>query len=144
MFPFITNRFGCVLSNLAVVWRGAPSPAPGVTRFPWGDVDRFAWEPAVELAGWCADANPGGRVASVELVVEGSTRDRSPAEPEGASQGAWRGRWSLSAERSLVGADDVVGLWAKNAAGLENLIGLGTLRPFLERGREAGAPDALH
>src|SRR5262249_54868890 len=36
--------------DLTVVWRGGPEP-PRVTRFPWGDVDRFSWEPALELSG---------------------------------------------------------------------------------------------
>lgn len=122
--------------DLYLLWKGT-GPGPALSRFPWGDVDRFDRGSTIELAGWCSDLTQDGRVDLVELTVNAEVRAScTPTEialataslnaaPEG-----WTGRWAVPVSRAGIGLDDVLALWARNSAGRQNLIGLGTLRQF--------------
>ena len=120
--------------DLYLLRRGA-IPQFSIASYPWGDVDRFDRDSTIELAGWCADLTPEGAVELVELTVESDTRASCvPKRLEGQSAGSessageWTGRWALSVPAAGIGPDDVLAIWAKNSAGRQNLIGLGTLR----------------
>lgn len=122
--------------DLYLLWRGNAS-VPAISRYPWGDVDRFDRGSTIELAGWCSDLTENGRGDLVELTVDAEVRAScTPTEIALATPGlnagpeCWTGRWALSVPRAGIGLDDVLALWARNSAGRQNLIGLGTLRQF--------------
>ena len=97
-----------------------------VTQFPWGEVDRSSLESnRLVLEGWVEGGNGPSSLPSVRLTVNNVERGAwSPRE-------AGDRRWRIDVDRSDIGWDDVLIASARNEQGLENILAMGTLRPYL-------------
>ncbi len=118
----------CGYQDLYVVTRGGSTRLEtlAVTRFPWGEVDRSSLESnRLVLEGWVEGGNGPSSVNSVSLTVNNVERGAwSPAETADR-------RWRIDVDRSDIGWDDVLIASARNVQELENILAMGTLRPYL-------------
>lgn len=117
------RRALCSHQDLYVVTRDGPDLGGlRVEAFPRGELDAFERHGGqATIAGW-ADA-----AESVRLLVRG--------EPVGAVEvhrlddGTLR--WTATLDLEDVGLDDMVAVLARSSAGRENVVALGTLRPYV-------------
>ena len=118
----------CGYQDLYVVTRDGSTSLDSleVTQFPWGEVDRSNLESnRLVLEGWVDGGNGPSSLKSVCLTVNNVERGAwSPAE-------AGDRRWRIDVDRSDIGLDDVLIASARNEQGLENILSMGTLRPYL-------------
>ena len=129
----IRKPFGlCASQDLYVLMRPPQParPALELAEFPRGELDSSAIrDGTVEIEGW-TEGSAGDPPPAVSLWFADTIREVSRA---GGDPGARR-RWRFSFPTAAVSPDDVVRVESESISGLANILGMGTLRPFLPTG----------
>lgn len=121
------RRALCALQDLYLVGPPGSEPRFEPIYLPWGDVDLYRLPSAtdgIDISGWIRTTGQGSEPARVELRVNGKAA--AAVRPEAGASGDYR--WSFRLDRRAIGPDDVLTAVARTAEGLENFVGLGTLR----------------
>ncbi len=130
-----TRRFPkglCAFQDLYVVTKDEEIDLENllITNMPEGDLDRSALpESRLALEGWACDANGPRSLAAVRLTV--NNREVAVWTPPETADTRSPQRWSFDVDRRDVAPDDVLIVSAFNGAGLQNILSMGTLRPYL-------------
>jgi SAM-dependent methyltransferase len=119
----------CGFQDLYALLRAPLPPALDLRlpRLPLGALERSAVaDGRVLLEGW-ARGDSDERAPEVRLVFRNTVAETSPADAARGPRRAWRFEFPAGA----IGPDDLVRVEAVSARGLERILVMGTLRPYL-------------
>ena len=108
--------------------------ASAVPRFPRGAIDgvRRLEGGHAELAGFAESTRTADSKADPGLEIRAWTANTDGAELRAETRSDPEGRWRLELDPNGIGLDTLMAVVARDRSGLESLIGVGRLRPFLE------------
>lgn len=112
------------------------------SHHPQGYVDVAYVTPAgdLQLKGWAADFNPGGKIAEIQVLINGEqvkqlqpSQERSDVAQYFGTENALTSGWSCQLEKGTFSSQDIVVIKAINQSQLQWLIEVSTLEPLLRQ-----------